>query len=241
MFALGVLGVVLVVLVLGVPAIGFLALLVIVALRGDNDDGTRGPAIYASVVSFVALFALLFAFTAAVGSLSELGKDDDDSVSLVPMVVGDDSGFSADDFEFDGDFDEGPSRNDQAWSGAVQALILGAVAAAVLWFHRRLLGWAAALARDTTGGRVWRAYTLLGALVAVLLLVAVLTSGVYDGFRLIAPGVTGAGSRTEILRGLLPLVALGAGAAALFRWHWGQTGLDPLGPPAPPVSPADAP
>lgn len=92
-----------------IPIALILALLVILALRHDDDaDALRAPAIYASIVAFVALLTLLLAVTGAVGGLVDLSRGD----------------------EFDG--------RDGDVTTIVTFLIVGAVAGGLLYVHRDL-------------------------------------------------------------------------------------------------------
>src|SRR5881628_2265080 len=54
------------------PVILILGILVILALRHDDDaDANRAPAIYASVIAFIAVLTILFAGTGVVSALLE--------------------------------------------------------------------------------------------------------------------------------------------------------------------------
>jgi hypothetical protein len=214
-------GVVLAVLVLVVPALGVIGLLVVLVLRRDgDDDGTRAPAIYASLVAFTLCFTLLISAVAVVSALSHLGQGGGG-----------------------GPFDFLDRNDDEAWRTAVQALIVGAAAAGLLFLHARLLRWAASLDRLQAGGRVFRAYALAMCLVAVILTLASLTSGAYDVFRMLAPGVTATAERGDGLRDLAGAVTLALGSLFLFRLHYDAAGLPALAAPEPapvaPVGPAD--
>jgi hypothetical protein len=217
---------------------GGIGLLVVLALRRDGvDDGSRAPAIYLSLVAIAASFTIVAGVTATVGSLAQIGADD----------TSDEFAFSADEFtdEFSADefsddefvnldaFGE-QDADDVAIASAVQAALITALAAAVLWFHRSLLAWAAALDPARSGGRIFRAYSLFTCLIAVGLVLFGTAAGAYDLFTAAAPGVTGTAERADGLRSLLPMIALVASAVALFRFHWVTAGIPSL------VTPADA-
>jgi hypothetical protein len=211
-------GVLLAILVLVVPALGVVGLLVVLALRRDgDDDGTRAPAIYVSVVAFITWFTILAAVVTLVSSLAHLGHHDA-------------GGF----------FGEFEANDDEQWRTAVHALIVAAAAGAVLFLHARLLRWAGALDRLRSGGRVFRAYALVACMVAAVLLLTALASSAYDVFRIVAPGVSGTHERADGLRDLAPALALALGSFALFRLHSDAAGLPALAAPEP-ASPVGAP
>ena len=221
------------VLSLVVPLLVLLGLLIILAMRRDDDaDGTRGPAIYASMVAVVSVFTLLFAVTGLVGSLLDLTKDDDSSF---------DSFESEDDFggDFQPDFGSdfgGRDPDDEAASNAVLSVIVGAVAAGVLALHRPLLE--RVRAGNGAAARVWRAYGLTVALLSLLIGIGAVAGLAYSIFGILAPGVSGAGSRGDAARTAAVLLVLAGGSAALFRWHANETGVlpKPAPPPQPPIA-----
>jgi hypothetical protein len=64
-------------LVLFMPIVLVLGLLVILALRHDDDvDGSRAPAIYASVVAYLGTLTVLLAATAAAAALADVSRED---------------------------------------------------------------------------------------------------------------------------------------------------------------------
>ena len=223
---------------LAFPLLVLLGLLVILAMRRDDDaDGTRGPAIYASIVAVVAVFTLLFAVTGLASSLLDLTKDEGGGFGGVG---------SGREFEGELDFgdgfgsDFGSDPDDAAARGAVLALIVGAVAAGVLQLHRPLLE----RVRAGTGAaaRVWRAYGLTVALLSLLIGIGAVAGLAYSLFGVLAPGVFEAGSRADAARTGAVFLVLAGGAGALFRWHADEAGILPKAPPAaPPPIAADAP
>jgi len=60
------------------------------------------------------------------------------------------------------------------------------------------------------------------------------TIGLYQLWSIAAPGISGAGDRGDAVEGLVPVLVLLAGAAAIFRLHWDDE-------KAPPVTAAVAP
>ncbi|MBV9935845.1 MAG: hypothetical protein JO367_16230, partial [Actinobacteria bacterium] len=69
---------------------------------------------------------------------------------------------------------------------------------------------------------------------------------VYDIFKVIAPGVTNAGTRGDALVSFGSTIVLAAGAGIVFLFHWNQTplstsvGVAPFAPP-PPLPPPPPP
>ena len=186
------------------PVLVLLAVVVVLALRHDDDAGEeRAPAIYGSVVAFLALLTLLVAVTAAVGALVGFTEDTGGTVA---------------DDRFTSMMDEGDHDDD--WRALAASVIAGGAAVAVLALHRPLLD-----RRDELTGaarRVYRAYLALMSLVTVVLAVAVGAVIVYAVLRLLSPGVFGGEDRGQVGREALPLLALFLGAATLWRWHWAR-------------------
>ena len=186
------------------PILVLLAVVVVLALRHDDDAGEeRAPAIYGSVVAFLALLALLVAVTAAVGALVGFTED---------------TGGSMPGRRFESMMDEGDHDDD--WRALATSVIAGGAAVAVLALHRPLLD----RRDDLTGAarRVYRAYLALMSLVTVVVTVVVGAVLVYAVLRLLSPGVFGGEDRGQVGRDTLPLLALFLGAASLWRWHWAQ-------------------
>lgn len=199
------------------PVILILALLVILALRHDDDtDQHRAPAIYGSVIAFVALLTLLFAATGLTASLVSLTADGSSGAVGVPS---EEFGFEGDEIAVDADDD-----NDAAISSAVGFLIAGAAALGLLYAHRTLFD----RRRTATGAarRVHRAYLLVLCLVTALIAMVAAGMGVYALYRAVFPGTAGAENRADELRTLVTLVVLFVGAAGLWRFHWRELDLD---------------
>ena len=206
------------------PVILILALLVILALRHDDDtDQHRAPAIYGSIIAFVALLTLLFAATGLTASLVSLTADDSSGAISAP----------SEEFGFDGEelqAGEEGDDDDAAISSAIGFLIAGAAALGLLFAHRTLFD----RRRSAAGAarRVHRAYLLVLCLVTALIAMVAGGMGVYAVYRAIFPGTAGAENRADELRTLVTLVVLFVGAAGLWRMHWRELDLDrPDDPP----------
>jgi hypothetical protein len=236
---------------LGLVVLGIVA--VAGGRREEDVTGRRATAVYLGIVSFLALFAVLFAGTAAVGKVASL---------IVP----------AEDRAFDRDggwfgyaeeegvfFDDGDRRgrfdcsgadcdlydprvddelldeaDDEAVRGAVWAGLIFLPAAAALVFHRRRR-------RDLVddvdfpGSPAWRAdRVFLYVVCAVAVVTAVIASAaaVYDVFRIIAPDITSddfsrRSEREAGLADLITMTVLTLGAAAIFFSHWSQVSGEP--------------
>lgn len=204
------------------PVILILALLVILALRHDDDtDGNRAPAIYGSVIAFVALLTLLFAATGLTASLASLTADDTSGAignSASDFAVSPDGNrFSEESFASNDD-------NDAAITSAVGFLVAGAAALGLLFAHRTLFD----RRRTATGAarRVHRAYLLVLCLVVALIATVAGGMGIYTIYRAIFPDTAGADNRADELRMLVTLVVLFVGAAGLWRLHWAELDLD---------------
>lgn len=211
-------------LVLFFPVILILALLVILALRHDDDtDGNRAPAIYGSIIAFVALLTLLFAATGLVSSLVSLTADD--SSGAISMSSGDGYAGEFEEGEFE-EFEEfaEEDNNDAAISSSVGFLIAGVAALGLLFAHRALFD----RRRSATGAarRVHHAYLLVLCLVTALIAMVAGGMAIFAVYRAIFPDTAGAENRADELRTLVTLVVLFVGAAGLWRMHWAELDLD---------------
>ena len=223
------------------PIVVLLGVVVVLALRQDDDvDEQRGPAIYASVVAFVALLTLLVAVTGVVSALVAFTEDTETSSFRSRVEVDADlrGSFGDDAGDLPGSFGEDGSDgdHDDDWRALAAFAIAGAAAVGVLALHRPLLE-----RRETWTGaarRVYRAYLALVCVVTVVLAVGAAAVLVYDVLQLLAPGVFGDGDRGDAGREALPVLVLFGASAALWSWHSAQLGI---GPPRREVSAADAP
>jgi hypothetical protein len=227
--------------------LGLLALVVLVLAGGRDIDptGKRTFALYVATVSFVAIFTALIASTAVVSALTDkIGE----SSSSEDGVVDDFEDFDFEDEEFD-EFEEfgsgsDVSENDRILQGVVQgALVLVAAGGVLVFHHRRRREYVAAA--DFPGSAAWRtdrAYIYAVCFTAILIVLFATGFGSYNVFKLIGPGVFGAGDddtiRETALRALLTLAWLALAAGGIFRYYWlqahprGAVGADASTPPA---------
>ncbi len=208
--------------------LGLLALVVLVLAGGRDIDptGRRTFTLYVATVSFVAVFTALIASTVIVSSLTEKIKDDGSSDELFDFD-------DFDDFEEFEDFEgvEGGSdvsQNDRVLQGVVQGgLVLVAAGGVLVFHHRRRREYLAAA--DFEGSAAWRAdraYVYAVCFTAILIFLFASGFGSYNVFKLIGPGVFGAGDddaiRKSALQALLTLAWLALAAGAIFRYYWLQ-------------------
>ncbi len=217
--------------------LGLLALVVLVLAGGRDIDptGRRTFTLYVCVVSFVAVFTVLIASTAIVNALTEKIKDDSSSTELFDFEELD----GGEDFEdFGVETGSDVSQNDRVLQGTVQgALVLVAAGGVLLFHHRRRREYLAPA--DFDGSAAWRAdraYVYVVCFTAILIFLFASGFGSYNVFKLIGPGVFGAGDddaiRQTALQELLTLAWLALAAGAIFRYYWLQ--VHPRG-----VAPAD--
>lgn len=216
--------------VFGVPLL-VAVILVLVAGRKDEDVAqTRTQARYLAAIGLVSLFVTLFALFGMVRGLSDLiiDKESSEQSSRIPESL-------EDIFEslpngeqiFDLPGASEPADDDADYRLAVQSLLLAIAAGLVFAFHdlraHRLVHEDEIDASGT--GRVARAYLYGIAFVAALIVLVALAKAGYGVFRVVAPGVTGAGSDdVERQRGIAELISYGflalGGAFIFFRaWH----------------------
>jgi len=207
--------------------LGLLALVVLVLAGGRDIDptGRRTFTLYVCTVSFVAVFTVLIASTVIVSSLTEKIKDDESSEGLFNFEDLDVEEFE--DFEgVDGGSDV--SQNDRVLQGTVQGgLVLVAAGGVLLFHHRRRREYVAAA--DFDGSAAWRAdraYVYAVCFTAILIFLFASGFGSYNVFKLIGPGVFGAGDdeaiRKSALQALLTLAWLALASGAIFRYYWLQ-------------------
>jgi hypothetical protein len=219
------------VLVLALPVILILGILVILALRHDDDrDGNRAPAIYGSVIAYLALLTILFAGTGAVHALIDTSSGhthaDGGSYSSVQMsgpMMGSDDGYGGSMerrlMRSYSDDDDGAAITEM-----VAFLIAAAAAIALLAVHRRLFAH-----RRTVAGaaaRVHRAYLLVMCFTVALIAVAAGAAALFELYKVIFAGAANVSNRADEARELIPSALFALGAAFLWRMHWDELGLD---------------
>lgn len=189
--------------------IGLLVLVILVLAggRGEVDDsGRRTYTLYLAVVSFIALFTAVIAFTTVVNAIMEKVVDEPQRGDRLEERA-EESGF-----DLDIDVGTGGDENDQIAREAVQAGLIGTVALGVLWFHLRRRR-DVVTPPDFTGSAAWRvdrAYLYAVCFTAVLIFLFASAVALYAVFRVIAPGVTGSGNDDlERQLGIQQLVTLG--------------------------------
>ncbi len=198
--AVGVLSLGLIVIGLLPLVLGGIFVILVVANRAEPDPSGQRPAVvYQFATSFVTLYTALFGsllFVAALCSL--IGKTTAHGGGLHPV-------------------------GDRVAREAVLSLIVVAVAGVVLAMHLP------AALRTTAGespqggpvGRVRKSYTAAVCFASIVIVVVALVVGVYQAFRLIAPGVFSPAThgRAAAVRILLPALYFAAAAGAVFEAH----------------------
>ena len=237
-----------------------LAIVAIAGGRAEPDPLHERPAtLYLTAVSFVAVFAVLFAVFGLASSALNLTVDRHSIVdystsigsgSLRSCTNSGGTTLCTGSGSSDGLSSGAPlipvsrGQHDEDYRGIVVAVIAGALAAALFLLHYRWLRKYLADRIDGPGVRVWHTYLYVACFFAVVVAIPALGALVYDIFKLIAPGVTNAGTRGEALASFGSTSVLAAGAGIVFLFHWNQTplstsvGVAPFAPPPPPPPPA---
>lgn len=200
--------------------------LAILALSGRSEPDARGDrpyVLYLSLVSFIALFTVLFGVV-SIGSTATHSLLDDGGGSEC-IDPADPACFGGQGFE--------PAYGGERRAGEIlNSIGVVAVAAGVLVFHRRLSrqvvddpGFA-----GSAGGRTFTAYLYAVAFTAMVVLLAAAAVALPALIRTIAPGLTAVGEssteRDAALLDLVPALVAGAGAAVIYLTHWrAATGL----------------
>lgn len=195
--------------VLILPVVLVLGILVILALRHDDDpDGNRAPAMYASLIAFLALLTILFAATGFVGELMETTSGH--------THASESFGGFRDDFSDD---DDGA-----AVTQAMAFFIAGVAALVLLRIHRRLFA-----RRFTVTGaaaRVHRAYLLVMCFVVAVIGIAAAGMALFELYQVIFKDAANLENRADELRELVPTAVLAIGAWSIWTWHWRELDLD---------------
>lgn len=202
-------------------AIVGLLVLAILALGGRGEADARGErayVLYLSLVSFIALFTLLFAIVDLSSTATEAILVEDADVCAVDPLSPECAGPG---FEIDSPSGDEARTRDLLNTGGV-ALAAGAV----LVFHRRLTREHAAEPGFGTsaGARTFTAFLYAVAFTAVLTFVIAAAIALPALVRSIAPGLTAAGSsrseRDAALTDLIPALVAAGGAVLIYLAHW---------------------
>jgi hypothetical protein len=210
-----------------------LAVVALAGTRGDPDPhGHRPRTLYLCLVTFVALFTLVYAAATAVSAVANLALVDlGDSGRLSEICEMDPlhpecrgGGVT----QFVNVFGEASPEAQEAARArdALNGLALGLAAAAVLIWHRRR--WAETLGDETflssPGARTYDAYLHAASFTAMIVLLAAAAAALFALARVVVPGVVSdGGSGAERDAGLVQLVtslAAGGAAGAVYLSHW---------------------
>lgn len=210
------------------PLLLLLSVLVLFAMRQDSDEfGRRAPALYLSMVNFVALITLLFAAWSVISSLVEIPTNEDDAFEeFSDPEFGDE--FSDDSFSFDEgeeddlfDSDEPPSADDRAVDNAVRSFIVGLIAFGILFFHAgrtKLLqgqdGYEGSAASRTT-----QAYNYVTTFTTLLISAVATIGAIYSLWSIAAKDITGLESRKQGVVDFIDALVLAIFAGILFVMH----------------------
>jgi hypothetical protein len=210
------------------PVVLVLGILVILALRHDDDpDGNRAPAMYASVIAFLAILTILFATTGVVSELMEITSGHTHASGSY--------GYSeTETFGVDGsgrrltrsysDDDDGA-----AVTHAMAFFIAGVAALVLLRIHSKLFA-----RRFTVTGaaaRVHRAYLLVMCFAVALIGMAASGMALFELYQVIFKDAANIESRADELRDFVPAAVLAIGAWSIWTWHWRELDLDGSAPP----------
>lgn len=201
--------------------VGAVFVVVVVANRADPDVSGRRPAsVYAFATAFITLFVTLFATTSLVASLCRLIGSHDDAGAT---PVGTDF-FTPDTSSFGGHLHP---IGDSVARGAVLSGLVALIAGVVFALHLRAAARASAdVPAPEPLVRVRSSYVAAVSFVSVVIVVIASVVGIYDIFRIIAPGVfseSGQGGRVEVLRSLIPAFYLAAAALVILAAHLRHT------------------
>jgi hypothetical protein len=228
--------------------VGGVFVILIVANRADVDATGRRPAVvYAYAVSFLTLFATLFASFAIVAQLTSLIGTNHGDVTSDPSSGSDSLGL------FGSTTSPGGGPQHPVGDSVARAVVIAALIAIVAGFvhlrHVRAGERATAgLAVAEPAGRIRSSYLAAVSFVCVAIAVIATIVAAYQIFRIIGPGVfnsSGSGSRVVAFRTMIPLVYLAAASIFLLRRHGDQLPPEALpwsgSPPPPPTEPVDEP
>lgn len=194
--------------------------LAILALSGRSEPDLRGDrpyVLYLSLVSFVALFTLLFAVVDLAATASDTLIDTDEVRLECELGTSPQECF--------GDF-ESALGGEQRTRDAINSGAVALVAGGVLLFHR---GRSRSLVVDSgftgsPGARTFTAYLYSVAFVALAIVIVAMAIALPALVRAIAPGITALGStsaeRDRALSDLVPALVAAGGAAVIYLTHW---------------------
>lgn len=237
-------------------AAGALILVLVAALgRGEPDpEGRRGEGIYLGAVAFVAMYMAIFATFGVVTSLASLLSPRPSATSSfsssssgvsasTPVTLGASTPLSSSapgltfrqDSPQSGLFQavSGPSRTDEATTGAVASGLVALGALGVLAFHRRRLQEALSERGHGLLARVMMTYRRLVSFVGVFIVALAGAVALFGVYRLIAPGMSGSSGRSGGLEELIDagyLALVSAGVVLLHRPTRPQSGVVDLEP-----------
>jgi hypothetical protein len=195
-----------------------LTLLVLAGKNEPDERRERPAALYLSFMTLIGVLLLLTATFLTVNGLVELtdttptsrfiSTSDDVTIRVGPRGrIVEPPSFSSD------------VNHDDDVSQVIGGLIVGAIALALLRFHRPKLQ---DLADNSTGPGARVHSRLLYIVCGATLLTALAAAGsaVYGVYGMVAPDTAGAGEVTDALRALITAAAVAAVAALLFRAAW---------------------
>lgn len=191
--------------------------LAILALSGRSEPDVRGDrpyVLYLSLVSFIALFTLLFAVV-------------DLATTAIHSVIDEEVAceFGTSSQECFADFGPSPG-GEQRTRDAINSGAVALVAGGVLLFHRRR---SKDLVADpgfpgSPGARTFAAYLYAVAFTAMAIVIVAAAIALPALVGAIAPGVTAVGSTTferdRALTDLVPALVAAGGATVIYLTHW---------------------
>jgi hypothetical protein len=221
--------------VVAVVGLIVLALVALGANRREGDvRGSRSLALYLSVISFVALFTLLFTGSFAITSFASIPLDDRSSSNCFTDDFGETSCFGPNGVSASG----GVSASDGHVRDGTRQALIAVAAGAILLFHLRRMRELAAESGvlDSPARATLSAFSYAVCFVAMATLLVAGSIVAFSALKILGPGVFGTSSDSGLERnnGVVELVASGVPALAsylLFRWQW--TAAQALRAPAP--------
>lgn len=195
--------------------------LAIVALAGGRSEpdtrGERAYVLYLALVSFVAMFTMLFALSALSSPAIEAVVENADPCAANPSSP---ECFGAPPAGFEPEGDEANVR------AAINAAGVAVAAGVILLLHR---GRTRRLLADpgfpgSAGARTFNAYLYAVSFTALAVLLVGAAIAIPAVVRVIAPSLVTTGSssaeRDAALTGLVPSLVLALGAALVYLTHW---------------------